>query len=446
MADLAAPEPQPDAPYRAPPPKGALAIIFIIVLADMMGFGVIIPLLPFYAKRFDASDFQVGLIFSIYSACQMIGSPILGLLSDRFGRRPVLVLSLLGSVSGYAILALATYVTWANPWHGLLLVYLSRFIDGFTGGNISTAQAYISDVTAPQQRAKAMGMLGAAFGIGFSIGPGVGGLLGHYHPSWPAVAAAGLGLFAAVMTYLRLPESRHHEPSAEGELWLHPSRFVPILRSPPLVQMMLIAFFSMMAYVMLEAVFALFLKDTFGYGPREVGWFFAFVGATIILVQGVLIGRLTARFGEWALVITGPLLVTGAMAMYVEAVLHPLVWLVILAGLFNACGRSLQMPTLSSLISQHSDPSMQGTVFGLHHMLGSLARVIGPAIAAAVYTGHHTAPFIVAGSITLAVALWTIWLRTRESPEVTRAFSPRERSEHLVGETDPHGLKARVTE
>ena len=413
MADLAAPEPQPEAPYHAPQ-KGALGTIFVIVLADMMGFGLIIPLLPFYAKNFHASDFQVGLIFSIYSACQMIGSPVLGLLSDRFGRRPVLVFSLIGSVSGYVILAAATFFVWRDPIVGLLLVYLSRLIDGFTGGNVSTAQAYISDVTPRDQRAKAMGMMGAAFGIGFSIGPGVGGVLGHYHPSWPAVAAALLCTTAALMTFFRLKESRHHEPSEEGELWLHPARFAPVLRNPALVQMMLIAFFSMMAFVMLEAVFALFLKDTFGYGPREVGWFFAYVGATIIVVQGFLIGRLTKRFGEWPIVIAGPLLVTVAMAMYVESVVRPVVWLVVVAGLFNAAGRSLQMPSLSSLISQHSDPSMHGRVFGLHHMLGSLSRVIGPAVATAVYTGHHAAPFVGAGSITLAVALWTIYLRTRE--------------------------------
>ncbi len=414
MTDLAAPEPQPEAPYRAPP-RGALSIIFLIVFADMLGFGVIIPLLPFYAKQFQASDLQVGFIFSIYSACQMIGSPILGVLSDRFGRRPVLILSLIGTFAGYLILAAATAIAWVNPLHGLLLVYLSRLIDGFTGGNISTAQAYISDVTSPTDRARAMGMLGAAFGIGFSIGPGVGGLLGYYHPSWPALLAAGLALVAVVLTYIRLPESHHHTPS-EGELWLHPSRFAPILRSPPLVQMMLIAFFSMMSFVMLEAVFALFLKDTFNYGPREVGWFFAYVGATIVAVQGFLIGPLTRRFGEWALVITGPLLVTIAMSLYVEAGWRPIVWLVIVAGLFNAAGRSLQMPPLSSLISQHSDRSMQGRVFGLNSMLMSLARVIGPVLATAAYSRHHTFPFMLAGSITLAVALWTIWLRLRESP------------------------------
>src|SRR3954469_8794428 len=139
---------------RPPPPKGAMAAIFLIVLSDLMGFGLIIPALPFYARAFHASDLQVGLIFAIYSLCQLLASPILGLASDRWGRRPVLVFSQLGSVVGYCILALATSRSWANPLFGLALVYISRVIDGFSGGNISTAQAYVSDVTPPKDRAK----------------------------------------------------------------------------------------------------------------------------------------------------------------------------------------------------------------------------------------------------------------------------------------------------
>lgn len=398
--------------------KGAMAAIFLIVLSDLMGFGLIIPLLPFYAKAYAASDFQVGLLFSVYSGCQLLASPLLGLMSDRFGRRPVLLLSQIGSVIGFVLLGVATH-SQLSPAVGLMLVYISRVIDGFSGGNISTAQAYISDVTTKENRAKGMGMLGAAFGIGFSIGPAVGGLLGHYNVSYPAFAAAALSGTAALMTYFRLPESKHHETS-ESELWLHPSKFLPILRNSPLVQMLLIFFFSMMAFVMLEACFALFLKEAFGYGPRQVGAFFGFVGVIIIIVQGGLIGRLTKRFGEWPLVIIGPLLVSLAMALYVEAGWRPLLWILLIAGFFNAAGRSLQTPTLSALISHIADPKQQGTVFGLFHMLGSLARVIGPIIAMSVFTRHHTAPFIVAGAITLAAALWTVALRgvVERSPQV----------------------------
>jgi DHA1 family tetracycline resistance protein-like MFS transporter len=402
------------------PTRGALFTIFLIVLADLMGFGLIIALLPFYAKQYNASDFQVGLIFSIYSICQLVGSPVLGLMSDRFGRRPVLILSQLGSVAGYLILAYATYYTWANPAIGIALVYASRVIDGFSGGNISTAQAYIADVTQSKDRAKSMGLLGAAFGIGFTVGPAIGGLLGHYHAWWPAIAAAAMSGVAAFLTFVKLPESRTHVPS-EGALWLHPSRFAPVLKNSTLVQMMLIFFLSMMAFVMMESTFAIFCKDVMGYGPREVGYLFGMAGLIIILIQGGLMGRLTRALGEWTLVIVGPLLVTAAMLVYAEVGWRPMLALLLVGGLFNAVGRSFQTPALSSLISKHADPSLQGTTFGLNHMLGSLARVLGPIIATAVYTAHHTSPYLLAGAITLVVTVWTIALRARENESRTVA-------------------------
>ncbi len=407
------------------PPPGALFIIFLIVLADLLGFSVIIPLLPFYAKLYLASDFQVGLLFSVYSACQLVVSPILGLISDRFGRRPVLIASQIGSVLGFLLLGYATHPGWVAPGMGLILVYVSRVIDGISGGNISTAQAYVSDVTSAENRAKAMGILGAAFGIGFFIGPAIGGLLGHFDLSWPAFAAAGCSAIAAILTFTRLPESRVHKP-AESEVWLHPGKFLPILRNSPLVQMLLIFFFCMMAFVMMESCLALFLKDNFGYHVGAVGLFFALAGLVIVIVQGGLIGRLTKRFGEWKLVILGPLIVSAAMGLYVEAGLQSptasayvkgamgvLLAVILLATIMTALGRSLQTPTLSALISQTSDPEQQGTVFGLFSMLGALARFIGPMIATAIYTLHHTGPFAVAGAITFAAAAWTVALRAQ---------------------------------
>jgi MFS transporter, DHA1 family, tetracycline resistance protein len=397
-----------------PPPRGALLTIFLIVLADLLGFGVIIPLLPFYAKMYAASDFQVGLLFSVYSICQLIASPILGLISDRYGRRPVLIASQIGSVLGFLLLGYATYPGMVTAGAGLILVYISRVIDGFSGGNISTAQAYVSDITTTENRAKGMGILGAAFGIGFSIGPALGGLLGHFNIAWPAFAAAIFCTIAAVMTFFRLPESRIHRPS-ETEAWLHPSRFIPILQNPILVQLQLIFFASMLAFVMMEAVIALFLNQNFGFDPFKVGLIFGLAGLVIIIVQGGLIGRLTRRFGEWNLVVAGPVFVTIAMTLYMSAGYHPLIALIIFGTLFNAGGRSLQHPGLSALISHNSDPKQQGTVFGLYHMLGSLARFIGPMIATAIYTAHHTAPFAVAGCITLGIALWTVALRAQST-------------------------------
>jgi DHA1 family tetracycline resistance protein-like MFS transporter len=416
-------------PASPAPPKGALLAIFLIVLSDLMGFGLIIPALPFYARAFHASDLQVGLIFSIYSLCQLLATPVLGLASDRFGRRPVLIFSQFGSVIGYLILALATARQWVHPLTGLLLVYTSRVIDGISGGNISTAQAYISDVTPPEGRAKGMGMLGAAFGIGFSIGPGVGGVLAHFHPSLPALGAALFSFLAAVMSIVRLVEPARHSHDVEEEqlAWLHPARFKPIVRNPALVQLLGISFFSMAAFVMMESTFAIFMNDRFGFRELAVGGFFALAGVTIIIVQGGLIGKLTRRFGEWPLVIAGPLMVMTAMALYVvigwnwSIDLPTGVAIVMVAGLLNATGRSIQTPTLSSLVSQAADPRLQGTTFGLFHMLGSLARVIGPVVATGIYSRHITGPYWLAGTIMLGVALWTIALQAQLSESLASA-------------------------
>jgi Na+/melibiose symporter-like transporter len=277
-----------------------------------------------------------------------------------------------------------------------------------------------------------MGMLGAAFGIGFSIGPAVGGMLAHFHPSLPAMGAALFSFIAAMQTIVRLKEpARHsHEGEEEAMLFLHPARFKPILRNRALVQLLGISFCSMTAFVMMEAVFAIFLNDRFGFRELAVGGFFAMAGVVIIIVQGGLMGRLTKAFGEWALVIAGPLLVMTAMSiLFVVAGNWRIgvqlgVAMIICAGLCNASGRSVQTPALSSLVSKSADPRQQGTVFGLFHMLGSLARVIGPLIATGGYSRHMTWPFWMAGTIMAGVALWSIVLHARLSATPLGAVVP----------------------
>jgi DHA1 family tetracycline resistance protein-like MFS transporter len=399
------------------PPKGSLGIIFLIVLLDLLGFGIIIPLLAFYVPDFQRHPLEVTALFSVYSICQFIGAPILGAMSDRFGRRPVLALSQAGSVVGYLLLGLAAF-DWHSTGIRLALVYASRVIDGFTGGNISTAQAYVSDVTTPQNRAKGMGMLGAAFGIGFSLGPAVGGICGHWSLSLPGWIAAGFSLLAAIMTWTRLPESRLHKPT-EAENWLHPSRFKPILAKPVLVQLLVIAFCVMAAFVMMESTISLFLNQIFGWEELGVGLYFLFIGFIIIYVQGRLIGKFTKRFGDWPLCIAGPFLVAIAMAGlvalgYIDAskAFALAIAVLLCTGAINAVGRSFQQPTMSSLISKFSDRNEQGVVFGLYHGLSSLARVAGPVVAGLAYPLlHHGGPFLVAALLTLAMGLWTYVLR-----------------------------------
>jgi DHA1 family tetracycline resistance protein-like MFS transporter len=395
------------------PPRNALRIIFFIVFMDLLGFGVIIPLMPIYARQFNASPLEVTLLFAIYSACQFIASPILGAMSDRFGRRPVLILSQIGSAVGYLLLGVVTQ----HPWHaaklGLLLVYLSRVIDGFSGGNISTAQAYIADVTTPQSRSHGMAMLGVAFGVGFAAGPALGGIFGEHHASWPAYIAAVFSGIAALLTFLKLPESNVHKPS-EAELWLHPSTFAPVLRNPAIFQLLLVGFLAMAAFVMMESSIVMFLADRFHWGPRYASWFFAYSGVIIIIVQGRLFRPLVKAFGEWNLAIIGPLLVAAGMGFYIEAGLRPLLTILFVAGALNAAGRSLWQPSFTTLLSKFTNPRQQGIVFGLFQGLGSLARVAGPIVAGLVYNPKlGIGPFIAAAIILLVLDGWSLILRTR---------------------------------
>ncbi|MGD0464924.1 MAG: MFS transporter [Tepidisphaeraceae bacterium] len=399
-------------PPGSQPPKGALGAIFLIVFMDLLGFGIIIPLLPLYAAQYHASPLDIGLLFSIFSGCQFIASPILGAISDRFGRRPVLIFSQLGSALGYLLLGVVMNLHWVHPFYALLLIYCSRFIDGLSGGNISTAQAYISDVTTPQNRARGMGVIGAAFGVGFAAGPALAALLVTFHPALPGYVAAVMSLAAMLQTVFRLPESRVHQPATSGQ-WLHPSRFAPIFRHARLVQLLLIAFISIAAFVMLESMLALFLSSnrTFSFGGWQVGLYYAYLGVVIAVVQGGFIGRLTRQFGEWPLAIIGPVLVALGMATLAIVGFTPILLILIVGGGINALGRSLQTPTLYALISQNSDPKEQGMVFGLNQGLGSIARVIGPIIAAAAYRIHVSGPFIAGGTIMLLAALWTLAIR-----------------------------------
>lgn len=399
-----------------------MGVIFLIVLIDLLGFGIIIPLLPHYVPGYEHNPLKVTLLFSIYSICQFLGAPVLGLMSDRFGRRPVLALSQVGSAAGYVLLGVAPLF----PRHTLLLVYLSRVIDGFSGGNISTAQAYVGDVTTPQNRARAMGMLGAAFGLGFSIGPALGGVLGHFNVSLPAYVAAAMSLVAAVLCWARLRDVRVRKPT-EAEAWLHPARFTPILRNPVLAQFLAISFCIMAAFVMMESTVVLFLKNHFGFEKLGSGLFFAWVGLVIVVVQGGLLGRIVKKVGEWKLAVVGPILVAAGMILFTATAFLPAAGLAVavllLAGAVNAAGRSFQQPTSSALISRMASADEQGAVFGLYHGLGSLARVAGPIVAGLVYPFvHNTGQFLTAGAIALAMAIWTAALRKQAGAVESRTL------------------------
>ena len=428
--DYASSTPDPAQPLSPEASKRAMAIIFGIVVIDLMGFGIIIPLLPFYFHERQTNPLKVTLLFSVFSICQFIGSPILGALSDRVGRRPVLAVSQFGSSAGYILLGIATQFAFSDPTI-LILVYMSRVIDGFTGGNVSTAQAYVSDVTTPENRAKGMGMIGAAFGIGFALGPCLGGILGHFHPSIPAYVAAGFSAAAALLTLKYLPESRTHKPT-EIEAWLHPSRFVPVLKNPMLVNLLSISFILMAAFVMMESTIGLFLEHMFKWRELGTGLYFVYIGIIIAFVQGRLIGKLVKRFGDWNLAVTGPILVSIGMLGYVTVGqqfgegMGPAVYaMLFVAGTINATGRSLQMPTMSTLISVNSRAGEQGLVFGLSSGLQSLARVAGPIVAGLVYPlVRYTGAYVTASVMAAAMGLWLLSLRLKQPAFVPVAQQP----------------------
>jgi len=343
--------------------RGPLATIFAIVFIDLMGFGIVIPLLPLYGERYDPSALSMGLLLSAFSATQFAAAPILGRLSDRFGRKPILLFSLAGSVAGYLLFAFA---------HSLAVLFAARVIDGISGGNISTAQAYVADVTTPETRAKGMGMIGAAFGLGFIFGPAIAGITVHWGEWAPGVAAAAMSAlaFAATALFLREPERSRGSAVEHGFAALGRA-----LRNRSIAVLLAVFFLLTFAFSNFEATFAQFLHDTLGASPSRVAFLFVYVGVLISLVQGGLIGRLTRAFGERALVVAGGFAIAAALALLPFSLAIPLV----MAALVPlTLGIGATNPSLSSLVSKEARPEDRGTVLGAYQSVSALGRILGP--------------------------------------------------------------------
>ena len=352
-----------------------LLIIFATVFIDLIGFGMVIPILPYYAhtEPFLATPLDIGFLFASYSLMQFFFSPLLGRLSDKYGRRPILFFSLIGSAVGYLTLGLA---------NTLFLVFLGRIIGGVSGGNISTAQAYIADVTSKENRAKGMGLFGAAFGLGFILGPAIAGILSKYGVNVPFYVAAALSLANAIALYFILPESlkpgaRQNLPERKNRLLeLFDSLSDKAFRELNIVYFLLITAFSIMTYA-----FVLYTSFRFEYNAEQNGYLFAFVGVISILVQGVLFGRLVKHFGE------APLIVAGCLVLVVSLFALPFVGPTyggigaLLASLaVMSFGNSLASPGLTSLASKSADEHDQGRTMGIMQSGASMARTVGPLI------------------------------------------------------------------
>jgi len=392
-----------------------LVVIFVTVFIDLLGFGIIIPLLPFYAESFGASAFAIGLLGTSFSLMQFLFSPIWGRWSDRIGRKPIILVGLMGSCLSYLALALSTSLT---------LVFVARVIGGIAGANIPTAQAYIADVTTPENRARGMGMVGAAFGLGFIFGPAIGGILSRISPETPMWFASALCLANFVAAWFLLPESRSADATTKGLGRMEAFRHA--LSKPALLLLLSLFFLVTLAFSGFEATFAIFSEARFGYTSSTIGFVFAFIGVVLALVQGVLVGKVVKKVGERRLI---PLAIA---AIAIGIGLIPFVWNVpTLLGALGilAVGMGFNNPSLTAMVSKISDPNDQGGILGLASSLGSLGRVVGPAWGGYLYDSYGMKMPYLSAAVLMAFAC-VVSLAGMRAQGATPV--------HAAG-TDPHG-------
>ena len=389
--------------------RRSLAILFVIVFVDLLGFGMVIPVMALYAERLGAPDSQIGWLMTGYSAMQFVFAPIWGRLSDRLGRRPLLLLSIAMTAVAFLGYAVAPSFAW-------LLV--SRLFAGAATANIGIAQAYIADVTPPEGRARGMGLIGAAFGLGFILGPAMGGLLSGISLAAPGYAAAVLAAANGVAAFFVLPE-----PSARVEAHHRPrlTRLVEEFKKPGIRRLIVIYLFAILAFSGMEATFALLAAHRYHLDRSGVSYVFAFIGVVVTVVQGGLIGPLTRRFGERAL------LVTGLLAQAVGLAALP--YAGGLGGLLVAClplafGSGLTTPALTSLISRSAAADDQGSTLGVGQSAAALGRVVGPISATNAFDRlWFAAPYLGGAVIMLATAAVGSTLR-RPTPNGGAAAAP----------------------
>ncbi|MBS1817336.1 MAG: MFS transporter [Acidobacteria bacterium] len=340
-----------------------LLVIFLTIFVNLVGFGIIIPLLPFYAETFGASPLTIGLLFAVFSACQLIAAPALGDMSDRYGRRPVLIFSLLGTVVSFVLMAMA---------HSIAMLFVARIIDGLSGGNISTARAYVADVTEPKDRARAYGLIGAAFGLGFIMGPALSGILAKYSYTAPVWAAAAVTLVATAMAWLWLPETVHRAAAGTGMPFRN---LAEMMQRPGLRRMLWIDFIYWFAFAIFQTTFALFVAHRFGFDVSQTGYFFAAFGVLGAVVQGGFIRPIVHRLGDKPTFILG--LVCAGVGL-VGATFAQTVWGFTIALVPLALGIGFGHPTVSALVSRAGRGDEQGRVQGAAGAMESLGRAMGP--------------------------------------------------------------------
>lgn len=350
--------------------------ILLVVFIDLLGFSLILPLLPYYAETFNASKFTTGLLIAVYALMQLIGAPILGRLSDRYGRRPILLISVFGTFVGFLLFGFAT---------SLWMLFFARILDGLTGGNLSVAQAYISDVTDAKDRARGLGLIGAAFGLGFIIGPVTGGLLSQYGYNVPAFVAAGLSFLNLILIYAWLPESLTKEKRELIGGQKQPSvtleALVTALKRPFTGSLLITRFFFSLAFSVFQTIFSLYALAKFNLSARDTGFVLTYVGLLSVFVQGFLLGRLTNRFREDHLITFAVALM--AVSLLGWALVPSVFWLLVVLTPTAISGGILNT-LLSSTLTKAVAPQEIGGILGLSASVESSTRIIAPILGGAL--------------------------------------------------------------
>ena len=350
--------------------------ILLVVFIDLLGFSLILPLLPYYAETFNASKFVTGLLIAVYAFMQLIGAPILGRLSDRYGRRPILLISVFGTFIGFLLFGFATT---------LWMLFAARILDGLTGGNLSVAQAYISDVTDARNRANGLGLIGAAFGIGFIIGPVTGGVLSQYGYNVPGFVAAGLALINFILIYAWLPESLTQEKREQLGEKKQPSltldALVTALKRPFTGSLLITRFFFSLAFAIFQTIFSLYALAKFNLSARDTGFVLTYVGILSVFVQGFLVGKLTTRFREDHLITFAVALM--ALSLFGWALAPSVFWLLVVLAPTSLSGGILNT-LLSSTLTKAVEPQEVGGILGLSASVESSTRIIAPILGGAL--------------------------------------------------------------
>jgi MFS transporter, DHA1 family, tetracycline resistance protein len=381
--------------------RPSLLIIFLTVFIDLIGFGIVLPLLPIYSDMFGASKFEIGLIIASFSAMQFLFAPAWGRLSDRIGRRPVLLISNAGSAVSYALFGLASTMPGQT---GLWLLLASRVFAGICGANLSVASAYIADVSPRETRSKSMGLIGVAFGLGFTIGPALGSfsakMLGLAGPGIVAgsLCAANFLLACVILVESKKPNGEHAATRPKLAQWGH------TLRQPQLGLLVGLYFLATFCFASFESTFSLLLYQSpkFGYDQSQVGYLFAYCGLIAVFIQGGAIGRLVKRFGEQQLIFYSLLMM--ALSLVLLPYISSLGGLLVGLGLL-AVGTGINRPPTFGLISLNASSEEQGSALGVAQSAGSLARIIGPIFATTTYGIRPDLIYLICAGISVVAGL-----------------------------------------